>query len=58
MTRHLDRPGTGGKAAPPIPLPAAAGQYRTEDGAPQNACVVVAERRGGRPKVTEGPRSR
>ena len=45
MTRHLDRPGTGGKSAPLIPLQAAAGQYRTEDGAPQNAYEVVAERR-------------
>ena len=29
MTRHLDRPGIDGKSAPLIPLPAAAGQYRT-----------------------------
>ena len=33
MTRHLDRPGTGGKSVPLIPLQAAADQYRTEDGA-------------------------
>ena len=38
MTRHLDRPGIDGKSVPLIPLQAAADQYRTEDGAPQNAC--------------------
>ena len=41
MTRHLDRPGTGGESAPLIPLPAAAGQYRTEDGAPTTVATIA-----------------
>ena len=51
MTRHLDRSGTGGKSAPLIPLPTAAGQYRTEDGAPHNAREVVR----GKTRTDPGP---